>query len=58
MFLVKHFIALQICDDEGSRVHSLLTVQRSMDGFATTSEGSELGRIMKKRREGIPDADY
>lgn len=46
---------MQICGDEGSRVYSQLMIQRSMDGYSTTKEKSELVKVLKKIRETIPE---
>ena len=36
-------------------MYSQLMIQRSMDGYATTNEKSELSKVLKKIRESIPD---
>uniref|UniRef100_H2XKN4 SAM domain-containing protein n=2 Tax=Ciona intestinalis TaxID=7719 RepID=H2XKN4_CIOIN len=41
-----------ICDDEGSRVHSQLLVQKSMPSSATNGV-SELDKIMERRRREL-----
>ena len=38
-------------------MYSQLMIQRNMDGYATTTEKSELKEVLKKIRETIPDED-